>query len=292
MVDETSSSLSQAESTARQAIRFRTIEASRGLPRLDLAELWRFRGLLTLILWRDIRVRYKQTWLGLVWIVLQPLAMTIAYSIFFGYLARFPSEGVPYPIYILSALVLWQYFNRAVTDGSQSLVVWQSLISKIYFPRIIAPLAAVFGALFDLLVMVGLLLTIMAFYGRFPQLSIFFAPIYLVIAAVLALGVSLFLTSLDAMYRDVRYAVGFFVQIWYFLSPVVYPMTIVPERFRTLYLLNPLTPLLQGFRWSLLGDVTPPPLWSLALSGLTAVIVFIIGLTVFLPQQRNIADRI
>ena len=268
------------------------IKPRRGAIGVDLPELWRYRTLLSLFVWRDIKVRYKQTKLGIVWLVLQPLAMTIVYSIFFGYIARVPSGGVPYPVFVLSGIVIWQFFSRAVNEGSTSLAGQQALIGKIYFPRLIAPLTAMAGALVDFVIMVGVLLLAMIYFQAWPTWHIILAPFFLLVLGMFALAISLVLAGLDAIFRDVRYALGFVMQVWYFCSPVIYPVELVPERFQTLYLLNPTTPLVQGFRWAITEGPVAPPLWSVALALTVTVVALLIGLAVFQRMERNIVDRI
>lgn len=268
------------------------IKSRHGFLALDLRELWRYRHLLQLFVWRDVKVRYKQTALGIVWLILQPIAMAIIYSIFFGRLARMPSEGVPYPIYVLTGIVIWQFFSRAVSDGTTSLANQTALLSKIYFPRLIAPMTAVAAAAFDFAIMFSVLILAMPFFGMLPQATIILVPIPLCGLGLLALGISLILTGADAVFRDVRYALGFGLQIWYFLSPIVYPLEIVPEAFRTLYLLNPAAPLVQLFRWCMLPGVIAPPLWSLCASAVVIAMLIAAGLAIFQTVERNIVDQL
>jgi lipopolysaccharide transport system permease protein len=268
------------------------IKPRNGWISVDFAELWRYRTLLSIFVWRDLKVRYKQTMLGVVWLVLQPLAMTVVYSIFFGYIARVPSEGVPYPVFVLSGIVVWQFFSRAVNEGSTSLAAQQALIGKIYFPRLIAPLTSMAGAFVDFMIMFVVLLLAMAYFGALPTWRIAFMPFFLLGLGGFALAISLVLAGLDAIFRDVRYALGFVMQVWYFCSPVIYPVELVPERFQTLYLLNPTTPLVQGFRWSILNGPVMPPLWSIALSAVVTLVALLVGLAVFQRMERNVVDKI
>ncbi len=269
-----------------------SVIAPRGWALPDFRELWRYRGLLAIFIWRDLKVRYKQTVLGVVWVVLQPLVMTGIYTIFFGYFAHIPSDGVPYAIFVFSGLVLWQFFSRAVGEASTSLVTQQALISKIYFPRLIAPMTSVGSALADFLVLFVWLIGLMFFYGFAPTPALVLAPFFIVLAATIALGVSLSLTALDAHYRDVRYVLGFALQVWYFATPILYAPSLIPERWRGLLLLNPMAPTVQGFRWTVLGDVAPPqPLAIAAAIGL-ACACLALGLMLFQRTERTIADSI
>jgi lipopolysaccharide transport system permease protein len=272
--------------------RRQVIEPSHGWAAVDFRELWQYRGLLRLFIWRDLKVRYKQTTLGMLWVLLQPLAITVIYSIFFGYVAKIPSDGVPYPIFVLSGVVVWQFFSRAVTDGSTSLAAQQGLISKIYFPRLVAPSAAVFSALVDFLVMTAVLVALMLCFGKVPHWTTLFAPFFVLLATALALALSLILTAVDAVYRDVRYVLGFALQVWYFGTPVIYPVGLVPERWQTLLLLNPMAPVVQGFRWALLGNVPLPPAWSIASSLVVSAALLTGGALLFQRVERSIVDRI
>lgn len=277
---------------ARPRRRYRTIEKSTGWPKIDLVELWHFRHLLAMFFARDFTARYKQTTLGVFWIIIQPLSTMIIYSIFFGYVARIQTGNLPYAVFIMGGIVIWQYFSRAVNEGSTSLTAFQSLISKIYFPRLLAPIASMFGALLDFAVMLVILLGVMVYFKVFPNWHIVLTPLFLAMAAFWALAISLCLTGLDARFRDVRHALNFGMQVWYFASPIVYPYTLIPEQWRDLYLCNPMTPVVLGFRWAFLGDGVAPPLWSIGLSLLLGSIVMIVGLFMFQRIERNVVDHL
>jgi lipopolysaccharide transport system permease protein len=268
------------------------INGRAGWEPVDLPELWRFRELLWVFVWRDLKVRYKQTLLGVAWVALQPLSMTGIYTVFFGYVAKLSSDGVPYPVFLLSGIVLWQFFSRAVLEGSISLVAQQNLITKTYFPRLIAPLAPTVSGLVDLVIMFVILLGALLLFRVTPAATIVLAPVFILMAAALALAVSVWLSVLDAHYRDVRHTLSFLLQIWYFASPIVYSPSLVPEAWRPLYLLNPASPIIQGFRWSILGDVPAPELWSILVALLTTAAALGSGVAVFHRAARNIVDRI
>jgi lipopolysaccharide transport system permease protein len=222
-----------------------------------LGEVWQARELLYFLVWRDVKVRYKQTALGIAWSVLQPFMTMVVFTIFFGRLARMPSDGVPYPLFSLAAIVPWTYFASAATNGSASLVGNQHLIAKVYFPRILVPLAAVLMPAIDLAVSFGMLLVLMAWYHVAPTAAIVALPLYAALGMLTAFAVTLWTSALSVRYRDARYVLPFLVQIWLFLSPVAYPASMVPANWRPLYALNPMVTVVEGFRSSLLG--TPGP---------------------------------
>ena len=264
-----------------------------GLAAIDLAEVYSYRNLLYLFFWRDIKTRYKQSYLGGVWIVLSPLVSTAIYSILLGYLARFPSDGVPYPLYVLIGITSWGFFSRSLTGVSTSLADQQVLINKIYFPRIIAPMSSVLSAAFDFGIMLTLMFVAMLAIGVFPSPRMLLAFVFILQMALLAMGIGLILTGLDAVMRDVRIVLSLVLQVWYFACPIVYPIRVVPKKLLTYYYLNPATPLIQGFRWALLGGTTPaPPLWSLALSAIVTAILLLCGTLFFQKVERTIVDHI
>jgi lipopolysaccharide transport system permease protein len=270
----------------------RIITARRGWRSIDLGEIWQARDLIWLFIKRDLTVRYKQTVFGLLWVVLQPLALTIVYSIFFGYIARIPSEGVPYPVFVLSGTILWQSFSRGTSEAGVSLVAQQGIISKIYFPRPIIPLTPVISTFVDCAAMLLLLVGLMLFYRMVPGETILLAPLFAVLAAALAYAIGLWLSALDAIYRDVRYVLTFLIQFWYFATPVIYPLSMVPERFRFLFLLNPLTAPIQGFRWAVTGNTAPPDGVTLASSIAMTTMLLLGGLMFFRRIERSVVDRI
>jgi len=229
------------------------IRPTKGWRLLDLRELWEFRELVYFLTWRDIKVRYKQTALGVAWAVLQPVALMVVFTLFFGRLAKIPSEGIPYPLFAYAGLLPWQIFSRSITDSANSLVRDQRLIAKVYFPRIIIPLAATFAATLDFLIAASLLIVLMVFYGAVPGSTIAALPIFLLLMVLTALGIAFWLSALNVEYRDVTYLMPFLNQFLLFLTPVVYPSTLVPSSMRVFYGLNPMVGVVEGFRWSLFG---------------------------------------
>src|SRR5580692_10403199 len=227
------------------------IEARHGWMALDLPELWAYRELLYFFVWRDIKVRYKQTVIGAAWAVLQPVLTMLVFSLFFGKLAKIPSQGLPYPIFYYSALLPWMYFATAMQGATAIVVDNQRVITKIYFPRVVLPIASVLSGLLDFAISFAVLLVLMAYYRIVPTRAVVWLPLFTLLAVLTALGVGLWLSALNAMYRDVRYVVPFLVQFWMFASPVAYPSSLVPARWRWLYGLNPMAGVIEGFRWSL-----------------------------------------
>jgi lipopolysaccharide transport system permease protein len=265
------------------------LEPRRGWQALNLKELWRYRELLWFLAWRDVKLRYKQTLLGATWAVIQPLFTMIVFSIFFGHLAKMPSDGLPYPVFVLCALLPWQLFAYALTQSSNSVVAEQRLITKVYFPRLIIPLASVLSGLMDFMIAFALLIAFMAWYGVYPGWAIVTVPLLVLMALTTALGVGLWLSALTVQYRDVRYTLPFLTQFWMFASPVAYPSTLVPEEWRVLYGLNPMAGVIEGFRWALLGTSEPPGarLW---VSVATVIALFVGGLFYYRRMEKAFAD--
>jgi lipopolysaccharide transport system permease protein len=258
---------------------------------LNLPELWRYRELLFFLVWRDVMVRYKQTAIGVLWVVLQPIAMVTVFTLFFGRLAKVPSDNVPYPLFAFAALLPWQVFSRAVTESSNSLVTDQRLISRIYFPRIIVPTTSVVAALVDFSVAFVVFLCMMAWYGFTPGLHVLYLPFFLILMVITALGTGYWLSALNVEYRDVSQILPFLAQFWMFLTPVVYSSSLVPGRWRVLYALNPMVGVVEGFRWSLLGVGTgPSPM--LGASVLVALALFLSGIVWFRGRERTFADAV
>jgi lipopolysaccharide transport system permease protein len=258
---------------------------------LRLDELWAYRELLYFLVWRDVKIRYKQTALGAAWAVLQPLLTMVVFSVVFGRLAALPSDGVPYPVFTYTALLPWQLFAFALGESSNSLVAHQRLISKVYFPRLIIPLSAVGVGLVDFTVSLVVLFGLMAYYGIAPTWALWTAPLWAILAVSSALGVGLWLSALNVKYRDVRYTLPFLTQIWMFASPVAYASSLVPEAWRPWYALNPMVGVIDGFRWALLGAANPPP--ATIIVSLTAVsILLLTGLIYFRRTERTFADLI
>lgn len=260
-----------------------------GLLDLDLAEIWAYRELLYFFVWRDIKVRYKQTAIGAAWAVLQPFLTMVVFSLFFGTLAKIPSHGLPYPIFYYTALLPWTYFATALQNASNVVVEQQRVITKVYFPRLVLPAAAVLAGLVDFGIAFVLYLPLQLYYGIAPTRAILFLPIFLLLAVLTALGIGLWLSALNAVYRDVRYVVPFLVQFWMFASPVVYPSSLIPPRWRALFGLNPMAGVIEGFRWSLTGQGKPPDLMLLASAGMVALVV-VGGLIYFNKMESTIAD--
>ena len=267
------------------------IRPARGWTSLDLRELWHSRELLAFLIWRDIKVRYKQTALGAAWAILQPVFSMLVFSLFFGRLAKVPSDGIPYPVFSYCALLPWQLFSYALTESSNSVVANERLVSKIYFPRLVIPIAAVLAGLVDFAVAFSVLIVLMMQYGIAPTWTIFTLPAFVLLAILTALAVGLWLSALNVQYRDVRYTVGFLTQIWLFLSPVAYPSSLVPARWRPLYGLNPMAGVVEGFRWALVGK-TPAPGAMLAVSVMMVLFLLVGGLFYFRRMENSFADVI
>jgi lipopolysaccharide transport system permease protein len=265
------------------------ITPPRGWLEVNLAELWQFRELIYFFVWRDIKVRYKQTAIGAAWAVLQPLMTMLVFSLFFGRLAKIPSGGVPYPIFYLAAVLPWTYFAGALLNATNSVVEQRGVITKVYFPRLVLPLSAVVSGLLDFAIGFVLFLLMAFFYRITPGKAILLFPAFLLLAVATALGAGMWLSALNAIYRDVRYAVPFLVQFWMFASPVAYPSSLVPARWRWLYGLNPMAGVIEGFRWALTGKGQPPSLMLAASTG-AVVLVLIGGMFFFRRMEATIAD--
>lgn len=274
---------------AREEDGWAYIEPPRGVEALPLRELWAYRELLYFLVWRDIKVRYKQTAIGAAWAVLQPLTAMVVFSVIFGAFAGIPSDGVPYPVFTFAALLPWQLFASALSGAGNSLVGSQSLITKIYFPRLLVPIAAVLGGLADFAVAFVILLLLMALYGVAPTAAVLALPLFVALALAAALAVGLWLSALNVQYRDVRHTIPFLTQIWMYATPVVYPSSIVPEPWRALLGLNPMAGVVEGFRWALLG--TAQPSWPM-LSVSTLVVAALLGggLVYFQRMESTFAD--
>jgi len=256
---------------------------------LNFRELWQFRVLAYFFVWRDIKVRYKQTVIGAAWAVLQPLMTMLVFSLFFGRLAKIPAGGVPYPIFYLAALLPWMYFAGALHNATNSVVEQRGVITKVYFPRLVLPLAAVVSGLLDFALGFVLFLFLMLLYHATPGRAVLLFPAFLLLAVATALGAGLWFSALNAIYRDVRYVVPFLVQFWMFASPVAYPSSLVPIKWRWLYGLNPMAGVIEGFRWALTGKGQPPSLMLVASAG-AVVLVLISGMFFFRKMEATIAD--
>jgi lipopolysaccharide transport system permease protein len=257
----------------------------------DLREIWAYRDLLALLVRRDVSIRYKQSSIGIAWAVLQPAVLVAIFSIVFGRFAKLPSEGYPYPLFVMCALLPWLYFSRSMVGVSESMVASSRLVSKVYFPRLILPLSKAAAGLVDFAIALVLLAGVMAWYRVVPGVELLLLPAFIAIAMLTALAIGLWLTALNVRYRDVMLLVPFVVQVWMYLSPIAYSVTLVPERWRLLYSLNPLVGVVEGFRWALLGKA-PPDLTGLVLSLAIILFMFAGGVAYFRRVERTFADII
>jgi lipopolysaccharide transport system permease protein len=264
------------------------IRPSRGWAPIDFRALWAYRELLYFLTWREIKVRYKQTALGFAWAIIQPFMMMIVFTLFFGNLAKVPSEGIPYPLFSYAALLPWTLFAEGITRSSMSLVQDSNLIQKVYFPRLVMPLSGILSPVVDFGIALVILVGMMFYYGRVPTLAIFWLPVFILLALVTALGVGLWLSAINVKYRDVRYVIPFLIQLWLFASPVVYSSSLLPQRFQALYGLNPMSGVIEGFRWALLG--TEPPGSMIAISAVMVVLILVTGAFYFRRSEKIFAD--
>ncbi|MEO8260457.1 MAG: ABC transporter permease [Acidobacteriota bacterium] len=265
------------------------IQPRHGLLRLDLKTIWDYRELLYFLVWRDVKVRYKQTAIGIAWVILQPLLTMIMFSLVFGRLAKIPSDGLPYPVFVYAALLPWTLFASSLSRGSDSVVGSANLISKIYFPRLILPLAAILSPLLDFAVAFVVLIGMIFWFGITPGWALLTVPLFTVLAVLAALAVGLWLSGLNVRYRDVGHAIPFLIQLWMFASPVAYPATMIPDRWRFIYGLNPMAGVIEGFRWALLGRKTPD-FALIGISTLMVVALLIPALIYFRQTERTFAD--
>jgi lipopolysaccharide transport system permease protein len=264
-------------------------QATKGWVWPKLRELWEFRELLYFFAWRDVKVRYRQTVMGALWAIIQPLFTMVIFSLFFGRLAKIPAEGVPYPVFSFAALVPWTFFANALTQASNSLVVSSDMIKKIYFPRLALPIATVLAGVVDFVLAFLVLLGIMLYYGLVPTINILWLPFFLLLALITSLGVSLWLSAMNVQFRDVRYTLPFLSQAWLFVTPIAYPSSLLSEPWRTLYGLNPMAGVVEGFRWALLGtDSAPGPMTIV--SSLVALLVLVSGAFYFRRMEQGFAD--
>ena len=252
-------------------------------------ELWEYRELLFFFAWRDIKVRYRQTVMGVLWAIIQPFFTMIIFSLFFGRLANIPSDGLPYPIFTFAALVPWTFFANALAQASNSLVVNANMVKKIYFPRLALPIATVLAGVVDFALAFVVLVGIMLFYGLTPTVNIIWLPFFGLLALVTSLGVSLWLSAMNVQFRDVRYTIPFLTQAWLFVTPIAYPSSLLPEPWRTVYGLNPMAGVVEGFRWALLGTDSAPGK-MLIVSALVAITLFVSGAFYFRRMEQSFAD--
>lgn len=279
-------SLPQAEKSALQVFR---IEPSSGWLSLRLRELWHYRELMYFLVWRDIKVRYKQTALGASWAILQPFLTMVVFSLFFGKLAKVPSDGIPYPIFSFAALVPWTFFANGLTQSSNSLVGSSNLITKVYFPRLTIPLASVMAGVVDFVLALLVLVAMMFYYGVVPTYKVIFLPLFLLLALITSLGVGIWLSALNVKFRDVRYIVPFLTQFWLFATPIAYSSSLLSEPWRTFYGLNPMVGVVEGFRWALLGTNTKPGM-MIIVSSLAAITLLLSGAFYFRRVEKTFAD--
>jgi lipopolysaccharide transport system permease protein len=265
------------------------IEPSRSWLAVNLQELWAYRELVYFLVWRDVKVRYKQTVIGIGWTILQPLTTMVIFTVIFGNFAKIPSDGLPYPVFAYTALLPWDLFANALNRCTASLVGSANLITKVYFPRLIVPASAIISGIIDFAIAFVFLLGIMLWFHIVPSWHAIALPIFLLLALMTALAVGLWLSALNVRYRDVGHAIPFLIQIWMFLSPVAYPVSLVPEKWRLLYSLNPMAGVIEGFRWALLGKESPD-FKLIAVSTAVVVVLLLGGLVYFKRIERTFAD--
>jgi lipopolysaccharide transport system permease protein len=265
------------------------IEASRGWVGLRLHDIWKYRELWYFLIWRNVKVRYKQTVLGAAWAIIQPLFAMLIFSLFFGRLASMPSDGFPYPLFVYCALVPWTFFASSLTQSTESLVNNANLITKIYFPRLIIPLAVIGANLVDFVLAFGVLVIMALLYGVSPTLNLLFLPLFILLNIITALGIGLWLTALNVQFRDVRHIVPFMAQLWLFATPVIYPSSGISEPWRSLYGINPMVGVVEGLRWSLLG-ASNPPFNAILLSTAVACLLLLTGAFYFRRLEKRFAD--
>jgi len=267
---------------------FVVIEPRRGSLAINLHDLWQYRDLLYILAARDIKVRYKQTVLGVLWAIIQPLSMMIIFTLFFGRLAGIPSDGIPYPLFAYAGLLPWAFFSNALNSSGNSLVGNSSLITKVYFPRMIIPIAAVGSGLIDFVIAFGLLVLLMLYYGIGFSPNILMVPILTLLTALLATGIGMWMSALNVKYRDVRYALPFFIQLWMFATPIIYPSSLIPDEWRWLFQINPLTGIVEGYRSAIFGK--PFDLTGLGISIFITLVVLIYSAYTFRQMERGFAD--
>lgn len=255
---------------------------------VDIHELWQYRELLYFFVWRDVKIRYKQTGLGVAWAVIQPLLTMVIFSVIFGGLAKIPSDGVPYPLFALAALLPWQLFSEGMTRSTTSMVANANIMTKVYYPRLIMPIAGILSPLVDFAIAMVILILMMVYYGFMPTVNVVFLPAFVLLALATSLGVGLWLSALNVQYRDFQYTVPFLIQIWLYASPVVYSTSLVPEQYRLLYGLNPMAGVIEGFRWALLG--TDPPSGVIGLAVIVVLVLLVTGAFYFKRMEQYFAD--
>jgi lipopolysaccharide transport system permease protein len=267
------------------------IESKRSLFQLDLRDVWAYWELLYFLAWRDMKARYAQTAIGVGWAILQPLATMMVFTLVFSMWAKMPSEGLPYPLFVYTALLPWTFLSKSLERSSVSIVSEASLIQKVYFPRLIIPVAAIIGGLIDFVIAFGILLGMMVWYGVMPTARLVALPLFVFMILATSLAVSLWLSAIHVKYRDVAATIPLLTQLWMYASPVVYPVSLVPEQWRTLYALNPMAGVIEGFRWALLGK-SSPDVQVLIIGGIVVITILVTGLVYFKSVERNFADLI
>ena len=282
-------SLDKIEQVDTAATPVTVIRPPKGWIPINLRELWAYRELLYFFTWRDIKVRYKQTLFGFAWAIIQPVFMMIVFSLFFGALAKIPSEGIPYPLFSYAAVLPWTLFSEGLTRSSNSLVQDANLLQKVYFPRLLMPLSGVLSPVVDFAIAFVVLIALMLYFGYYPSVMMLLILPFLLLELMLATGIGMWLSAINVEYRDVRYAIPFLIQLGLFASPVVYPVTFVPERFQVVYgLLNPMAGIIEGFRWAILG--TKPPSYLIIASIAIIVVILVSGASYFRRRERAFAD--
>lgn len=267
------------------------IQPTKGLFHLDLISVWQHRELLYFLVWRDVLTRYKQTAIGASWVILQPLITMVIFTVIFGNLARFPSDGLPYPVFAFTALLPWTYFSQALARTSGSVVGSSNLVTKVYFPRLLIPLAAAVAPVVDLVFSFVVLLVLMTWYSITPTWGMLALPLFIILAIMTSLAVGLWFAALNVRYRDVGSIMPFIIQIWMYASPIAYPVSMVPQKWQLAYSLNPMVGVIEGFRWALLGKAFPD-ITVMAVSSLAVVLMLFGGIVYFKKSEQTFADLI
>jgi lipopolysaccharide transport system permease protein len=265
------------------------IQPTRGWRHINLREIWRYRELLYFFTWRDIKVRYKQTVIGVLWAVIQPFLTMVVFSVFFGRLAKIPSEGIPYPVFVYTGLLPWTYFSQSLSRSSESIVSSANLIRKVYFPRLVTPISASLSALVDFFISFAILLALMVYYKFLPTTGVFLFPVLVLLTFLCSTGIGFWLSALNVMYRDIRYAVPFVVNLGMFLTPVIYPVSIIPERYSWILYLNPMAGIIESFRATILGYKSIPVFGLIFSVGIT-LLCFVSGVFYFRRMEKTFAD--
>jgi lipopolysaccharide transport system permease protein len=255
---------------------------------INFSEIWQYRELLYFFVWRDVKIRYKQTALGFLWAIIQPLFLMVVFTLFFGGLAKIPSEGIPYPLFSFAALIPWTLFAEGLTRSTTSMVSNANIMTKVYFPRLIMPISGILSPLVDFTIAFIILILMMAYYGFVPTIAIILLPLFIILAIMTSLAVGLWLSALNVKYRDFQYTIPFLIQLWLFASPVVYPSSLLPAQLQVLYGLNPMAGVIEGFRWALLG--TNPPGAMILVSVGVVVLLLVGGLLYFKRMEQYFAD--